>query len=112
MGENEKALEFYNKSLEIQIRVRGQDHPDTAATKNKCAFLLFAQTPLFPVLSHCFCVCSMAIIYAQLGKHADALTMWENVLQVQVKTLGLEHPVVADTKYKYAAISSFLKGSF
>ena len=39
----------------------------------------------------------MAIIYAQLGKHADALPMWEDVLQVQVKTLGLEHPVVAAT---------------
>ena len=37
----------------------------------------------------------MAIINAQLGKHADALTMWEDMLQVQVKTLGLEHPDVA-----------------
>ena len=27
MGENEKALEYYNKSLEIKIKVHGQDHP-------------------------------------------------------------------------------------
>ena len=40
----------------------------------------------------------MAIINAQLSKHADALTMWEDMLQVQVKTLGLEHPLAATTQ--------------
>ena len=40
----------------------------------------------------------MAIIHAQLGKYADALTMWDDVLQVQVKTLGLEHPDTAATQ--------------
>ena len=35
MGENEKALEFYNKSLEILIKVFGQDHLLVADTKNK-----------------------------------------------------------------------------
>ena len=33
MGENEKALEYYNKSLEIKIKVHGQDHPLVADTK-------------------------------------------------------------------------------
>ena len=45
MGETEKALTCYNKSLEIKIKVHGQDHPLVATTRNKCAhFLCF-----FPV---------------------------------------------------------------
>ena len=30
MGENEKALTYYNKSLEIKVKVHGQDHPSMA----------------------------------------------------------------------------------
>ena len=33
MGENKKALESYNKSLEIKIKVYGQDHLHVAKTK-------------------------------------------------------------------------------
>ena len=34
------------------------------------------------------------------GKYDDALATWQDMLQVQVKILGLEHPDVADTKNK------------
>ena len=37
MGQNEKALEYYDKSLKIKIRVLGQDHLPVADTKHKCA---------------------------------------------------------------------------
>ena len=33
MGKHEKALENYNKSLEIKIRALGHDHPDVAAAQ-------------------------------------------------------------------------------
>ena len=33
MGENEKALEYFNKSVNIKIKVYGQDHPLVADTK-------------------------------------------------------------------------------
>ena len=36
-GKYPEALEYYNKSLEIKIKVHGLDHLDTATTKNKCA---------------------------------------------------------------------------
>ena len=39
MGENEKALEYYNKSLEIKIKVHGQDDLHVANTKHKFALL-------------------------------------------------------------------------
>ena len=36
-GKYPEALEYYNNSLEIKIKVHGQDHPSMADTYNKCA---------------------------------------------------------------------------
>ena len=49
MGENEKALEYHNKSLEIKIKVFGQDHPHVADTKVGQLFDFFD-----PLLMHVF----------------------------------------------------------
>ena len=77
MGENEKALEFYNKSLEIQIKVRGQDHPDTASTQNSIGNVLQNQ-----------------------GKYSEALEMFDKCLKTREKVLGCNHPDVANTYMK------------
>ena len=39
MGKPDEALENYNKSLEIKIRVVGPEHLRVANTKHKCALL-------------------------------------------------------------------------
>ena len=45
-------------------------------------------------------LCSIAAVYLAQGKYDDALATWQDVLQVQVKILGLEHPVVAATRVR------------
>ena len=42
-------------------------------------------------------LCSIGAVYFAQGKHDDALTVWQEVLQVRVKALGLAHPLVAST---------------
>ena len=42
-------------------------------------------------------LCSIGAVYYAQGKYDDALATWQDVLQVQEKTLGLEHPDVAKT---------------
>ena len=41
---------------------------------------------------------NIAVVLWKQGKHAEALAMWENVLRVQVATLGPEHLDVAATQ--------------
>ena len=95
MGENEKAIEYYNKSLEIKIRgghfgyrhahkAHGQNHPDVAATQYNIGNLLYNQ--------------------AKLG---EALDWYKKSLATRVKVLGPEHPDVAKTKVLHRNCASF-----
>ena len=36
-GDYKQALEYYNKSLQVRIKVLGKDHPSTADTWNNMA---------------------------------------------------------------------------
>ena len=77
MGETEKALEYYNKSPEIQTKVHGQDQLDTAKTQN-----------------------NIGAVYHAQGKLSEALEMWQKSLTTKEKVLGQDHPDVADTYNK------------
>ena len=77
MGKPEEALENYNKSLEIKIRVLGLEHPLVAATEDNIGIVLRLQQ-----------------------KHPEALEMHEKALKTRVAVLGPEHPLVADTYNK------------
>ena len=100
MGKPEKALENYNKSLAIKKKVLGCEHLDTASTKNKYAdYALHRFLVLTAVLW-----CGIAAVYYAQGKHDDALTIWQDVLQVRVKILGLEHPDLAATYSNIGAV--------
>ena len=86
MGENEKALGYYNKSLEIKIKVLGQDHPLVASTLG-----------------------NIALIYQQQGKLSEALESFEKILAMFEKIHGPDHPVVADTKVCPQQCMSYMK---
>ena len=45
----------------------------------------------------------MAIVYYTQAKYPEALKLHEDVLAIRVAKLGLEHPLVADTKVKSAS---------
>ena len=104
MGENEKALEYYNKSLEIKIKVHDQDHPLVASTKNK--YLLWFWIDFGQDISLLIGVflCSMAVVYKNQGKYPEALRMHEDVLEFRLKTFGPEHLDVAKTQNNIAII--------
>ena len=38
-GDYKQALEYYNKSLQVKIKVLGKNHPDTADTWNNMAMV-------------------------------------------------------------------------
>ena len=88
-GQHSTALQMWQESLDIKIKVLGLDHPDVASTQD-----------------------NIGCVLDDLGKSEDALEMHKKALQTHIVVLGPDHPVVADTKYKYAAIDSFLEGSF
>ena len=120
MGENEKALEYYDKSLEIKIKVLGQDHLLVAATKMNIGSVLYGQGK-FPEamqmyeqsaeaqerqlgehLDTALSMIGVALVLNQMGKLDEALAKYSEVLRIQQKVLGCEHLLVADTKHKCA----------
>ena len=76
-GKYPEALGYYNKLLEIKIKVRGQDHPVMASTQGNIGCVLCAQ-----------------------GKLPEALQMHKKALETCVAVLGPEHPLVATTYMK------------
>ena len=76
-GKYAEALEYHNKSLEIDLRVVGPDHPHVASTYK-----------------------SSRVIYRQQAKYPEALEMYAKCLKIEEKVHGLEHPDVASTYMK------------
>ena len=68
-GEYDKALEYYEKSREIQEKVLGKDHPSTATTYN-----------------------NMALVYCAQGEYDKSLEYYEKALKILTVKLGEEHP--------------------
>ncbi len=81
LGNFPKALEYYEKSLEIKIECLGGAHVKVAETKE-----------------------NMAIVYEQMGELKKALEMYESVLETKCRTYGQFHEAVADTKNNIAIV--------
>jgi len=64
-GKYEQALEVYSKSLDIKIKVTGQDSPLVASTRN-----------------------NIAIVYRKQGKYEEALEEYSKALDIRVSALG------------------------
>eukprot|EP00505_MAST-04D_sp_SCG-Rhode-Island_P004308 Stramenopile-MAST_4_protein_4308 len=82
-GEYTKALAFYDKSLAINLKVFGPDHPSTARTYG-----------------------NMASVYKTDGEYTQALAFHEKCLAIQLKTLGPDHPDTAGTYGNMASVFS------
>src|SRR5262249_5763884 len=68
-GDARKAAEQYEAARALHARHRGPDHPDTLASMNH-----------------------LANSYAALGRHADALVLREQTLELRKARLGADHP--------------------
>ena len=99
-GKLNEALTMHEEVLRVRASVFGLEHLDVATTKHKYAdhFGLHFLAPMFVFL------CSIGAVYYAQGKYDDALATWKDVLQVQEKTLGLEHPEPAKTKVHIAIV--------
>ena len=69
LGDYPKALEWYQKALEIREKVLGKDHPSTGTTYN-----------------------NIAGVYDSQGDYPKALEWYQKALNILEKRLGTEHP--------------------
>jgi tetratricopeptide (TPR) repeat protein len=72
MGEYEKALEYLQRSLNIRLKIYGEEHPDVAETYN-----------------------SIGYAYVIKGEYEKALEYYKKTLAIGLKIYGEEHPNVA-----------------
>ena len=94
-GLYDKALETYEKSLKIDIMFHGMDHPVVATTKSKYAICCY-----MPTFFGSTVLLSIAVLYKNQAKYTEALSMHREVLDVRLKALGPDHPLVATTNLK------------
>lgn len=71
-GEYEASLEWYNKSLDLALKLRGPNHPNVATIHN--------------------CI---AIIHGKNGNYALAKESYKKAIKIRVKVYGEDHPHVA-----------------
>ena len=79
-GDYNKALDFYNKALEIQEKVLGEEHSDTTCSYN-----------------------NIGNVYNDLGNYDKALKNHNKALEIRKKILGEEH---TDTASSYNNIGN------
>ena len=80
IGEYDKALEYYQKSLKIREKVYGKEHPDTAESYN-----------------------NIGSVYNSKGEYDKALEYYQKSLKICEKVYGKEHPSTA-TSYNNISI--------
>jgi len=80
-GDYAKALEWYLKALDINEKILGNEHPDTATTYN-----------------------NIASVYNDLGAYKEALEWYKKALDIDEKVLGKEHPYTATTYSNIAKV--------
>ena len=69
MGDPKRALENYNKALEIRQKALPLDHRDLADSYN-----------------------NIGVVYQRMGEHTRALENFNKALQIRQKTLSADHP--------------------
>ena len=74
-GQLEGAEQMYTESLQINLKVFGEDSLNVADAQKDIADVRKAQ-----------------------GRYDEAVKVYTDVLQIQERVLGHNHPVVADTK--------------
>ncbi len=72
MGENKKAIAYYEQALAIDRKVFGEEHPDVAIDLN-----------------------NLGAAWSALGENKKAIAYYEQALAIDRKVFGEEHPKVA-----------------
>jgi tetratricopeptide (TPR) repeat protein len=69
-GHYERALEYYQKSLDITIKVVGHDHPRVADSK-----------------------VNIGLVYEKTGRKSEAKTLFTEAAKIRRNKLGPDHPL-------------------
>ena len=80
-GEYEKALEWYEKGLEIKLKTLGPDHPDTATT-----------------------YFNLGVLYHNMKDYKTSLENLELALAIYLKSFGPTHPHISSVKSWIAGV--------
>jgi tetratricopeptide (TPR) repeat protein len=83
MGDYNKALPLYQRSLDIREKMLGPQHPDVAQTLN-----------------------NLAELYRQMGDYNKALPLYQRALKIVEKKLGQNHPTTTTIKSNYNGLLS------
>ena len=68
----DKALDFFKRCLDIQLKTLGREHPSVANSHN-----------------------NIGLIWSKKGEYQKALEFYQSCLDIRLKTYGAEHPSVA-----------------
>ena len=93
-GEYDKALEYYKLALEIQEKVLGKEHPDTAWSYNNIGWtyhlmskyeeaLPWAEKAVKAFPQNPGIIDTLATVYQGLGRYNEALEQFELCLMLQ-----------------------------
>lgn len=88
LGDYDKALDCYGKSLKIKESMLGKDHPETTTTYNNIATVHYAK-----------------------GDYDKALEYYEKTSEIIESKLGKDHPDTATTYYNIAEVY-WAKGNY
>ena len=87
-GEYKKAIECYEKALEIRLKITGENHPDTATIYN-----------------------NIGEAYYYKGEYDRAIEFYKKAVKIRAQTLGEMHPDIA-TSYNDIGMAYFYKGEY
>ena len=80
-GEYSKALEYYEKSLEIMKKTLRANHPSLATSYN-----------------------NIGMVYKSMGEYSKTLEYYEKSLKIMKKTLSANHPLLAASYYNIGCV--------
>jgi tetratricopeptide (TPR) repeat protein len=122
-GRAAQALDCFQQSLDLRVRVLGEDHAETVASKSNLALMLRQQGKLAEAqfLEECIVgtridlfghdhpdtlasKASLATTLLQSGDHCAALLLQEEVMAAHVRLLGPEHLLSLNAAAARAAI--------
>jgi tetratricopeptide (TPR) repeat protein len=100
-GRHEDALAMFERTLEFQRRVLPENHPELGEGCVGKDLVHAVVRGYF--LFHLSCMISglamnnLAATYTRLGRHADALAMFERTLEFQRRVLPANHPELGES---------------
>jgi hypothetical protein len=90
LGRNQEALVMSEKLLEFQRRVLPEHHPHIG----ECVKMIIRPEFLMPDCVAADAMAVLALNYDKLGRHQDALMLWEKTLEFHRRVLPENHPQI------------------